>query len=151
MRALVQRVASARVEADGQVAGRIETGLLVYVAVAAGDGPRQAEWLAGKVAGLRIFPDEAGKLNLSVQDARGDVLVVSNFTLLADARHGRRPAFAAAADSQQAEPVHEAFCEALRRQGVPVATGVFGAKMTVHSAAAGPVNVLIDSPPQGEH
>ena len=150
MRALVQRVASARAEAAGQVVGRIETGLLVYVAVGAGDEPAQAEWLAEKVAGLRIFPDEAGKLNLSVRDARGDVLVVSNFTLLADARRGRRPAFVAAADSQQAEPVHQGFCEALRRQGVTVATGVFGAKMAVHSEAAGPVNVLIDSPPPGE-
>lgn len=146
MRALVQRVAWAEVEADGQVAGRIEDGLLVYVGIGAGDSAGEADWLAEKIAGLRIFEDEADKLNRSVRDVRGGVMVVSNFTLLADARKGRRPAFAAAAPAEQAKPLHEAFLDALDRQGVRVETGLFGAKMAVRSQAAGPVNVIIDTP-----
>ncbi len=146
MRALVQRVAWAEVEADGQVAGRIEEGLLVYVGIGAGDSAGDADWLAEKVAGLRIFEDEADKLNRSVRDVRGGVMVVSNFTLLADARKGRRPAFAAAAPAEQARPLHEAFLDALDKQGVRVETGLFGAKMAVRSQAAGPVNVIIDTP-----
>ena len=146
MRALVQRVAWAEVEADGQVAGRIEDGLLVYVGIGAGDSAGEADWLAEKIAGLRIFEDEADKLNRSVRDVRGGVMVVSNFTLLADASKGRRPAFAAAAPAEQAKPLHEAFLDALDRQGVRVETGLFGAKMAVRSQAAGPVNVIIDTP-----
>ena len=145
MRALVQRVAWAEVEADGQIAGRIEEGILVYVGVGVGDTVDKAGWLAEKVANLRIFEDEADKLNRSVRDVHGGVMVVSNFTLLADARKGRRPAFAAAAPAEQARPLHEAFLDALDRQGVRVETGLFGAKMAVRSQAAGPVNVIIDS------
>ncbi len=145
MRALVQRVAWAEVEADEQIAGRIEAGLLVYVGVGVGDTAGVADWLAEKVANLRIFEDETDKLNRSVRDVRGGVMVISNFTLLADARKGRRPAFAAAAPAQQAKPLHEAFLDALDRQGVRVETGLFGAKMTVRSQAVGPVNVIIDS------
>jgi len=148
MRALVQRVAWAEVEVDGKVVGRIEKGLLVYVAVGVDDTAGDAAWLAERVANLRIFEDEAGKLNLSVQDARGGVLGVSNFTLLANARKGRRPAFAEAASFEQARPIHEAFLEGLKRRGVPVLTGVFGAKMAIRSQAAGPVNVIVDSPPR---
>jgi len=146
MRALVQRVAWAEVEADGRLVGRIEKGLLVYVAVGVGDTAEDADWLAEKIAGLRIFEDQQGRLNIAVRDARGGVLAVSNFTLLADARKGRRPAFVAAAGFEQARPVHEAFVAGLRRRDVPVETGVFGAKMAVRSQAAGPVNVVIDSP-----
>jgi len=146
MRALVQRVAWAEVEADGQVAGRIEEGLLVYVGIGAGDSAGDADWLAEKVANLRIFEDEADKLNRSVRDVRGGVMVVSNFTLLADARKGRRPELAAAAPAEHAGPLHEAFLDALDRQGVRVETGLFGAKMAVRSQAAGPVNIIIDSP-----
>lgn len=145
MKALVQRVTWAEVEADGATEGRIEEGLLVYVGVAAGDTPADAGRLAEKVANLRIFEDGGGKLNQSVRDVRGGVLAVSNFTLLADARKGRRPAFAGAAPVGQARPVHEAFLDALDRQGVKVETGVFGAKMAVRSLASGPVNVIIDS------
>ena len=147
MRVLVQRVAWAEVEVEGSIVGRIEQGLLVYTAAGVGDSAGDAEWLAEKVAHLRIFQDEEGKLNRSVQDAGGGVLAISNFTLLADARKGRRPAFIAAAPAEQARPVHEAFLDALRRQGVPVATGVFGASMAVRSQAAGPVNLVLDSPP----
>ena len=146
MRAVVQRVAWAEVEVDGQVVGRIGKGLLVYVGVGVDDGPAEADWLAGKLAGLRIFTDREGKLNLSVKEVGGAVLAISNFTLLADARKGRRPTFAAAAAAEQAEPVHEAFLAALRRQGVDVQTGVFGAKMAIRSQADGPVNIIVDSP-----
>ncbi len=148
MRALIQRVDWAEVEVDGQIVGRIEKGLLVYVGVASGDTAEDAEWMAEKVANLRIFPDEQGKLNLAVRDARGDVLALSNFTLLADARKGRRPAFVAAAAFEQARPVDRAFQEALRRRGLPVSSGVFGAKMAVRSQSAGPVNVIVDTPPR---
>ncbi|OPX25197.1 MAG: D-tyrosyl-tRNA(Tyr) deacylase [Planctomycetales bacterium 4484_123] len=146
MRAVVQRVGWAEVEVDGEVVGRIGKGLLVYVGVGVGDGPEDADWLAGKLAGLRVFTDEEGKLNLSVKDVNGSVLAISNFTLLADARKGRRPAFSAAAAAGQAEPLHEAFLAALRRQGVNVQTGVFGAKMAIRSQADGPVNIIVDSP-----
>ncbi len=146
MRAVVQRVAWAEVEVDGRVVGRIGKGLLVYVGVGVDDGPAEADWLAGKLAGLRIFTDREGKLNLSVKEVGGAVLAISNFTLLADARKGRRPTFAAAAAAEQAEPVHEAFLAALRRQGVDVQTGVFGAKMAIRSQADGPVNIIVDSP-----
>ena len=146
MRALVQRVAEAAVEVDGRTVGRIGEGLLVYVGVAVGDTVRQAEWLAEKVAHLRIFRDEQEKLNRSVLDVGGEVLAVSNFTLLADARKGRRPAFVAAAGYEQARPVDEAFVEALRASGVAVATGSFGASMAVFSEGDGPVNIIIDTP-----
>ncbi len=147
MRALVQRVGWAEVVADGRNVGRIEAGLLVYVAVGVDDTRADAEWLAAKIADLRIFEDEEGKLNMSVRDARGGVLAVSNFTLLADARRGRRPAFADAAPAEQAEPIHEAFVAALRGQALNVATGLFGARMAIRCRADGPVNVVIDTPP----
>jgi len=148
MRALVQRVDWAEVEVEGRRVGRIERGLLVYVGVGTSDTPAEAEWLAGKVAHLRIFQDEEGKLNRSVQDVRGGVLAVPNFTLLADARKGRRPAFVGAAGFEQAGSLHEAFVAALRARGVRVETGVFGATMAVRSQAAGPVNIVLDSPPR---
>lgn len=148
MRALVQRVGWAEVVVDGRNVGRIEAGLLVYVAVGLDDTRADAAWLAAKIADLRIFEDEEGKLNMSVRDARGGVLAVSNFTLLADARHGRRPAFADAAPAEQAEPIHEAFVAALRGEALNVATGLFGARMAVRSRTDGPVNVVIDTPPK---
>jgi len=156
MRALIQRVDWAEVRSDelvdefsamGQVS-RIENGLLVYIGIAANDTIAAAEWMAEKIANLRIFPDEHGKLNKSVQDVRGDVLTVSNFTLLANAARGRRPSFSAAATYQQAEPVYQAFLEALGKQGVTVQKGLFGARMKIQSQASGPVNVIVDSPHQ---
>jgi D-aminoacyl-tRNA deacylase len=146
MRALIQRVAWAEVAVEGQVVGRTGPGLLVYIGAAPTDTLRDAQWLAEKVASLRIFEDENGKLNRSVRDARGGVLVVSNFTLLADAQKGRRPSFAGAASADQAEPLANAFTEALAGQGLGVETGRFGATMAVRSEAAGPVNILLDSP-----
>lgn len=147
MRAVIQRVLSARVTAHGEVVGQIGQGLLVYVGVATTDGPADADYLAEKVANLRIFPDEQGKMNLSVQDVRGGVLAVPNFTLLADVRKGRRPAFVKAAPPDRAEPLHEAFISGLRSRGCTVAQGEFGAHMLIDNLADGPVNIVLDSPP----
>jgi D-tyrosyl-tRNA(Tyr) deacylase len=146
MRVLVQRVKFAEVQAHSQRVGQIEQGLLVYVGVGEGDGPKQAQWLAEKVSQMRIFENESGKMNLSVQDVRGGVLVVPSFTLLADARQGRRPDFTAAAKPEAAEELFEQFLASLKATGTPVAAGVFGAEMTVRSDADGPVNIILDAP-----
>lgn len=147
MKAILQRVAWAEVDVGGETIGRIAQGLLVYIGVRDGDGPANADALAAKVAGLRIFCDAGDKLNLSVRDIGGEVLVIPNFTLLADARKGRRPSFAAAAKPSEAEPLQQRFVEKLSAAGVPVSCGQFGADMTVRSAARGPVNILVDHPP----
>ncbi len=147
MRALVQRVDWAEVMVAGQVEGRIDRGLLVYVGVATGDTDAHAVRLAEKVAQLRIFEDQDGKLNKSCQDVRGGVLAISNFTLLADTRKGRRPAFTAAAGPELAEQLYDTFSAAMVEQGVQVARGIFRATMLIHSSAIGPVNVLVDVPP----
>lgn len=145
MRALVQRVARASVEVDGQVVGAIGQGFLVLLGVTHADGPGQATWLARKVAGLRLFEDAAGKMNLGLADVGGAVLVVSQFTLYGDAARGRRPSFTAAAPPAQAEPLCQAFVAALRAEGLPVATGVFGAMMQVHLVNDGPVTLWLDT------
>lgn len=148
MLALLQRVKWAEVEVEGRIVSRIGPGLLVYIAVGRQDSPGDAEQLAEKVANLRIFGDENGKLNLSVRDARGGVLAISNFTLAGDAGKGRRPTFTAAASAAEAEPIYQAFLAALARSSCQVAGGVFGANMLIRSAADGPVNILIQ-PRQG--
>jgi D-tyrosyl-tRNA(Tyr) deacylase len=145
MRAVVQRVSHARVLVDGAVVGAIEAGVLVYVGVAEGDTPAEAAWLASKVAELRIFASDERPIDRSLLDAGGAALVVSQFTLLADTRRGRRPSFAAAAAPERAEPLVEAVAEALRERGVEVATGRFGAMMQVESANDGPVTIVLDS------
>ena len=147
MRAVVQRVKWAQVEVGRSIAARIERGLLVYVGVCTGDDLLDAKWLGEKVANLRIFEDDNGRLNLSVQDAGGSILAISNFTLAGDARRGRRPSFTEAAAPEQAEPLHEAFVQAARAAGATVETGVFGAHMSVASVADGPVNIILDSRP----
>lgn len=147
MRALVQRVDWAEVMVAGRVVGRIDHGLLVYVGVAVGDTAADAVRLAEKVAQLRIFEDDDGKMNKSCQDVRGGVLAVSNFTLLADTRKGRRPAFTAAAAPELAERLYVTFSAALAEQSLTVARGIFRATMRIQSAAAGPVNVLVEVPP----
>ncbi len=147
MRALVQRVLWAEVEVASQVVGRIERGLLVYLGVATTDTPALAHRLAEKTAHLRIFEDQAGKLNRSVQETGGGILAISNFTLLADTAKGRRPAFCAAAGALQAQPLYDAFVGQLKLMGCTVACGVFRADMTIRSAADGPVNVIVDWPP----
>lgn len=150
MRALLQRVDWAEVIVEGRTVGKVDgPGLLVYVGVAPADGDGVAARLAEKVAQARIFEDDDGKMNLSCRDVRGDVLAISNFTLLADTRKGRRPAFTGAAGPKQAERLYDAFCAALAGQGVGVERGIFRATMLIRSAAAGPVNVIIDVPVPG--
>ena len=146
MRAVVQRVSRARVEVDGDTVGAIERGLLVLLGVQAPDTERDADYLAAKLVGLRIFNDAQGKMNLDVRDVHGAVLVVSQFTLYGDARKGRRPSFVQAAPPQQAEHLYEYFLGATARCAVPIAHGVFGAHMQVHLVNDGPVTLLLDSP-----
>ena len=129
---------------DGRLVGAIEAGLLVLLGVAAGDGAGEAEALAGKVARLRIFPDEDGRFDRSVLDTCGAVLAVSQFTLLADTSKGNRPSFTEAAPHGEAESLYERFCTALRDLDVPVAEGVFGARMEVELVNAGPVTIVLD-------
>jgi D-aminoacyl-tRNA deacylase len=144
MRAVVQRVTRARVVVDGAAAGEIGTGLCVLLGVARGDGTAEAERLAGRVARLRIFPDADGRFDRSLLDVGGAALVVSQFTLIADTAKGNRPSFAAAAPPEDAEPLYERFCAALRALGVPVETGVFGARMEVELLNDGPVTIILD-------
>ena len=145
MRAVVQRVASARVEVEGEVTGAIGQGLLVLLGVEQGDGDADLDYVCGKVAGLRIFEDEAGKMNRSVVEVGGAVLLVSQFTLLGDGRHGRRPSFSGAAAPQEGERYYRLAIDALRAMGLPVKTGQFGADMQVHLVNDGPVTLLLDS------
>lgn len=145
MRAVVQRVIKASVESGGRAVGAIERGLLVYLGVDPSDLETDVHYLADKVRHLRIFPDEHEKLNLDVTQAGGSVLVVSAFTVQADARKGRRPSFDAAAPAAQATLLYGSFCDALSTLGVEVARGSFGDYMDVHSINAGPVCILLDS------
>lgn len=145
MRAVVQRVSEASVSVDGQVIGAIGRGLLVLLGVTHSDGPAEAASLARKIAGLRIFEDAAGKFNLALADVGGALLVVSQFTLYGDARRGRRPSFTDAARPEQAEPLCDAFVQALAGQGLTVQTGRFGAGMAVHLVNDGPVTLWLDT------
>jgi D-tyrosyl-tRNA(Tyr) deacylase len=133
------------VTVEGERLGEIERGLVVLLGVAAGDGVDEARKLASKTAELRIFSDVAGRFNLSLRDVGGQALVVSQFTLLADTRKGRRPSFSRAAPPEQAEPLVDAFVEALGESGVPVQTGRFGARMQVEIHNEGPVTIILDS------
>jgi D-tyrosyl-tRNA(Tyr) deacylase len=146
MRAVVQRVSRARVTIDGQSVGEIGSGLLILLGVTHTDSAEAAAWLADKIIGLRIFNDADGKMNRSVADEGGGVLVVSQFTLYGDCRKGRRPSFIGAAGPEIAVPLYEAFVNAVRALGVPVATGRFGAMMQVELVNDGPVTVILDSP-----
>ncbi|MEZ5400797.1 MAG: D-aminoacyl-tRNA deacylase [Bryobacteraceae bacterium] len=145
MRAVVQRVSNASVAVDGRVSGEIGTGLLVLVGVAANDSEADAAYLADKIAALRIFADDAGKMNLSVSDVGGSILAVSQFTLYGDVRRGRRPAFDRSASPEDARRLYEYFVTALRRSGVLVETGIFQAHMKVSLLNDGPVTILLDS------
>jgi len=146
MRALLQRVKEARVEVEGRTVGAIGRGLLVLLGVARGDTPADADYLAEKILGLRIFPDAEGKMNLSVMEAGGGLLVVSQFTLYGDTRKGRRPSFDQAAPQEQARALYEHFVQRLRSRQAPVQTGVFQAMMQVHLINEGPVTILCESP-----
>ena len=145
MRAVIQRVSRAAVRVDGVTVGAIERGFLVLLGVTHADGRAEAEWLARKVAGLRIYEDNAGKMNLGLLDVGGAVLVVSQFTLYGDARKGRRPSFTNAARPEQAEPLVDHFATRLREEGLQVETGVFGAMMEVDLVNDGPVTLWLDT------
>ena len=145
MRAVVQRVTSARVTVDDRPVGAIRRGLLVLVGIARGDGREAVSRLVDKIAGLRVFPDDDGRMNRSVVEVEGGVLLVSQFTLYGDCRRGRRPSFGAAAPPAEAGPVYEALVERFRGRGVAVETGVFQADMRVHAVNDGPVTILLDT------
>jgi D-tyrosyl-tRNA(Tyr) deacylase len=144
VRAVVQRVSAARITVDDEPAGEIGRGLVVLLGVARDDTETDAERLAAKVARLRIFADEAGKFDRSLLDVGGEALVVSQFTLIADTRKGNRPSFSGAAPPEDAEPLYDAFCEALAALGVSVARGVFGARMAVELVNEGPVTIVLE-------
>ena len=145
MRVVVQRVSTAAVRVGGDVSGEIGAGLLVLLGIADGDAEHDAEWLAEKVARLRIFAAADGRFDRSLLDTGGAALVVSQFTLLADTAKGNRPSFSGAAAPEQAKPLVERFCDSLRTLGVPVETGSFGARMEVELVNDGPVTVVLDT------
>ncbi len=145
MRAVVQRVSRASVTIDGEVCGKIERGLLVYVGVGRGDGERERTWMIDKIANLRIFSNEEGKMDGSVVDVAGGLLVVSQFTLYGDTKRGRRPSFDAAMPPKEAEREYDAFVAAARARVAIVETGRFGAHMLVDAVNDGPVTILLDT------
>ena len=145
MRAVVQRVARAKVTVNGKVTGEIGLGLLVLLGVTHGDTEADADYLADKIAGLRVFEDADGKMNLSLADVGGAVLAVSQFTLYGDVRRGKRPSFDAAARPEQAKRLYDSFCSKLRFAGLRCEEGVFQAMMDVESLNTGPVTILLDS------
>ena len=145
MRAVVQRVSQASVVVDGTVVGAIGVGFLVLLGITHEDGETEARWLARKIAGLRVFEDAAGKMNLSLADVGGAVLAVSQFTLYGDVRKGRRPSFVRAARPEQAKPLYERFCHFVAQEGIPVEQGVFQAHMEVALVNDGPVTLWLDT------
>lgn len=145
MRAVAMRVSKAAVEVDGERVASIGRGLLALLGVKKGDDVEAARYVARKLLDLRIFPDEEGKMNLSIREVGGEVLLVSQFTLYGDVRRGNRPSFYVAADGSAAEPLYRFVAECIAAEGVPVALGVFGAHMAVSSVNDGPVTILIDS------
>jgi len=145
MRALIQRVSEASVTVDGRVTGAIGQGFLVFLGITHTDGEPEAAYLARKIAGLRVFEDDAGKMNRALADVDGSVLAVSQFTLYGNVRKGRRPSFIDAARPEQADPLYQRFCALLREQGVRVETGVFQAEMKVSLINDGPVTLWLDT------
>lgn len=145
MRAVVQRVSRAKVTVEQQITGEIGSGLMILLGVGKEDNSAMAATMAEKLANLRIFEDAAGKMNLSLRDVQGSALVVSQFTLYGDARGQRRPSFISAAPPDLAKKLYEEFCEAMKKLGIPVATGIFQAMMSVELVNEGPVTILIDS------
>lgn len=145
MRAVVQRVSQGSVRVEGEVTGAIETGLMVLLGVGRGDTDKEARYLADKISGLRIFEDEAGKMNRSLEDVGGAMLVVSQFTLYGDCSKGRRPSFIDAAPPQEADELYTSFIEAVRFKGIPVKTGRFQTHMEVSLTNDGPVTLIVES------
>jgi D-tyrosyl-tRNA(Tyr) deacylase len=144
MRVVLQRVARASVTVEDRVVGSIGRGFLLLVGFAAGDGEEQIRWMADKIVGLRVFPDDEGRMNRDLLDVGGALLVVSQFTLYADARKGRRPSFVGAAQPDEAESNYEKFVYELEQRELPVATGEFGALMSVELVNDGPVTLILD-------
>jgi len=147
MRVVLQRVSRSSVTIDGRVAGAIGRGFCLLVGFTHGDTPALVDWMAEKITSLRLFSDAAGKMNLGLDDVAGEVLVVSQFTLYGDAAKGRRPSFIPAARSEEAIPLYEGFLAALRRRGLTVASGEFGADMQVEISNDGPVTLILDRAP----
>lgn len=146
MRAVIQRTAFAQVEIEGSIHGKIDKGLLVLLGISGDDTEKEADILAAKISGLRIFTDENDKMNLSLADVGGNILVISNFTLYGDCSHGRRPSFFAAARPEQAQPLYDYFCDKLADFGFPnVQKGIFGADMKVTLLNDGPVTLVLDT------
>ena len=145
MRAVIQRVKSASVTVDDITKGQIDQGLLIYLGVEEGDDSKDVQYLAEKICNLRIFEDSDGKMNRSLLEEKGEILAISQFTLLGDCRKGRRPSFSRAGDPEKANQWYEKFVEACREQGIPTETGVFQAHMLVSSINDGPVTIMIDS------
>jgi D-tyrosyl-tRNA(Tyr) deacylase len=145
MRAVVQRVEKASVSVEGRITGNIEAGLLVYVGIGKDDKPEDAEWLAGKIADMRIFPDEEYRMNRSVRDVGGSILVVSQFTLYADVRKGRRPSYDKAASPNTARALYEHFLERMRGTGIEIHTGEYQAVMDVSYVNKGPVTIIVET------
>ena len=146
MRAVLQRVSQAEVKISGKVKGKIGKGILALLGIGTEDSEEDARWLAAKISGLRIFEDENGKMNRSLQDIGGDLMVISQFTLLGDCRKGRRPSFTDAAPPEKAQALYDYFIEACRNQGHIVATGEFQAMMDITLVNQGPVTLIVDSP-----
>ena len=145
MRAVIQRVSSAQVSVDGEVVGRVGRGFLVLLGIAPDDGEAEAQYLARKVAGLRVFEDDGGKMNLALGDVGGAVQAVSQFTLYGDVRKGRRPSFVDAARPEHAEPLYQCFCRLLAAEGLAVQQGVFQAHMEIALVNDGPVTIWMDT------
>ncbi|WP_128425807.1 D-aminoacyl-tRNA deacylase [Gudongella oleilytica] len=148
MRAVVQRVSSAEVRVDDKMVGRVGKGLLVYLGVGKEDAVSDIEYMADKVSGLRIFEDENGKMNLSVQDIRGEILAISQFTLYGDVRKGKRPSFSDSADPDKGEELYNQFISIIQGIGIRIDKGIFGAHMMVDYVNDGPVTILLDSKKQ---
>jgi D-aminoacyl-tRNA deacylase len=144
MKILIQRVAKASVEIDEKIVGSIGPGALIFIGITHNDTAIQAKWLANKLINLRIFEDSQGKINQSLLERKGSVLVISQFTLYADCSDGRRPSFTQAAPPEVATPLYEQFVDEIRRSGIPVATGVFGAEMKVSLVNDGPVTIMLE-------
>ena len=145
MRAVIQRVNNASVSVDGEMVGSIQKGLLIFLGIGSGDTQKDLEYIADKTVGLRIFSDADDKMNLSVTDIDGEILIVSQFTLYGDCRKGRRPNFTASMPPKEAERMYEAFIDNIKNRGINVASGVFGADMQVSISNDGPVTILLDS------
>lgn len=144
MKALLQRVSSASVTVDGKIVGQIGRGFCVLLGITHSDTDAEADWLANKIAGIRLFEDEAGKLNLGLKDIGGELLIISQFTLYGDARKGRRPSFINASKPDHSEPLYHYFCDQMRSHGFTVATGHFGAEMVVSINNDGPVTLMLE-------